>query len=135
MALYIKISILLENQCYLTAFSFPPSCICLSCCQVQFESNCVDRTKVRWTPIPLCIPLQSIQMKMPYVTLDQVGFLDRQSKHSWKNKCNQTSSTFLINLLVDRKLRNSYKYLSQKHINMTWPCNTEQVWEFSTNWL
>ena len=28
----------------------PPSCICLSCCHVQFVSRLVDLMKVRWTP-------------------------------------------------------------------------------------
>jgi hypothetical protein len=33
------------------------------------------------------MPEQSMQMKMPYVTLDQVGFLAWQSKHTWKTFC------------------------------------------------
>ncbi len=70
------------NDHNLTAFEFPPSCICLICCHVQFESSCVDLTKVRWTPSDLWMPEQSMQMKMPYVTEAQVGFLAPQSKQT-----------------------------------------------------
>lgn len=72
------------KQTELTAFALPPSCICLSCNHVQFVSNWVERTNVKWTPKLRCTAEQSMQMNTPYVTVDHVGFLALQSKQTWK---------------------------------------------------
>lgn len=68
----------------LTAFAFPPSCICRSWSQVQFVSSWVERTNVTWTPKLLWTAEQSIHMNTPYVTLAHVGFFALQSKHTCK---------------------------------------------------
>lgn len=70
------------NFIILTALLFPPNCICLNCCHVQFVSNWVDLTKLTCTPKLRCTAEQSIHIKIPYVTLDHVGFLALQSKHT-----------------------------------------------------
>lgn len=72
------------NMSHLTAFALPPNCIPRSWTQVQFTSNWVDLTKERWTPSDRWTAEQSMQMKTPYVTLDQVGALAPQSKHVCK---------------------------------------------------
>lgn len=49
----------------LTAFAFPPICICLNCSQFQFVSKLVERTNVKCTPKLLCTAEQSMQMNTP----------------------------------------------------------------------
>ena len=65
----------------LTAFLLPPSCMLRICSHVHCVSSWVDRTNEMWTPRLRCTDEQSMQMKMPNVTLDHVGFLAPQSKH------------------------------------------------------
>jgi hypothetical protein len=43
----------------------PPHCMDLSWSQVQLVSSWEDLTKDKWTPKPLWVAEQSIQIKMP----------------------------------------------------------------------
>ena len=43
-------------------------------------------TKVRCTPSDLCTPAHARQMKTPYGTDAQVGFLAGQSKQTWSTE-------------------------------------------------
>lgn len=63
--------------------ALPPNCIWRSCSQVQFVSRLVLRTKVRCTPRFRCTAEQSMHIKMPYVTDDQVGAFVAQSKQDY----------------------------------------------------
>lgn len=80
----------------LTALALPPTCICRNWSHVQFVSNCVDLTNVRWTPNPRWTAEQSMQINTPYVTLDHVGFLALQSKQTYLEK----TQDFILNVTL-----------------------------------
>ena len=85
--LLFKKNILMKNNYFLnflinflTALALPPHCIERSWIQVQLVSNCVDLTNEMCTPSERCVAEQSMQINIPYVIDDQVGFLAPQSK-------------------------------------------------------
>ena len=50
-------------------------------CSCDHVSIRTERTKDVWTPYERCLPLQCMQIKMPYVTLAHSGLASPQSQH------------------------------------------------------
>ena len=50
-------------------------------CSCDHVSIRTERTKEVWTPYERCLPLQCMQIKMPYVTLAHSGLASPQSQH------------------------------------------------------